>query len=95
MLRLVCFELLKKFVIVYYVVKFKVFWEVFVYFLIYSLRRYDRNGFQFVIVCSFFVVRGDFDGFFVEVSIKIEEKLRLLLGCMEWNLFLIDFWISE
>lgn len=45
MLRLVCFELLKKFVIVYYVVKFKVFWEVFVYFLIYSLRRYDRNGF--------------------------------------------------
>lgn len=49
----------------------------------------------FFIICLLLVVRGDYEGFFVEVWIKIEDKLRNLLLCVEWNSFLVDFWISE
>lgn len=95
MLRSVCPEPSKKFATVHHVAKSKVSWEALVHSLIHSLRRYDRNGSQFATVCSLLVARGDLDGSFAEASTKIEEKLRLSLGCMEWNPFPIDFWISQ
>lgn len=95
MLRSVCAEPSKKFATVHHITKSKVSWESITQSLIHSIRRYDRHGSQFSTTCSLLVARGDHDGSFAEVSAKIEEKLRQSLGCVEWNPFPVDFWISE
>ena len=95
MLRSVCAEPSKKFATVHHIVKSKVSWESLAQSLIHSVRRYDRHGTQFATMYSLLIARGDCKESFAEVSAKIEDKLRQSLGCVEWNPFPVDFWISE
>ena len=95
MLRSVCAEPSKKFATVHHLAKLKVTWEAFAQSLIHSIRRYDRQGSQFRTLCSLLIARGDHEGSFAEVSTKIEDRLRQSLGCVQWNPFPVDFWISE
>lgn len=94
MLRSVCAEPSKKFATVHHLAKLKVTWEALAQSLIHSIRRYDRQGSQFSTLCSLLIARGDHEGSFAEVSTKIEDKFRQSLGCVQWNPFPVDFWIS-
>ena len=94
MLRSVCAEPSKKFATVHHLAKLKVTWEALAQSLIHSIRRYDRQGSQFSTLCSLLIARGDYEGSFAEVSTKIEDKFRQSLGCVQWNPFPVDFWIS-
>lgn len=95
MLRSVCPEPSKKFVAMHHTAKAKVSWAALAQSLIHSTRRYSRDGVQFSTISSLLVARGDHDGTFSDSADKIEEKLKSAFGCVEWNPFPVDFWISE
>ncbi|XP_029187848.2 uncharacterized protein LOC114955200 isoform X2 [Acropora millepora] len=95
MLHSICPEPNKKFATLHHLAKSKVSWEGLTNSLLHSLRRYDKQGVQFSTISSLLVARGDLDGSFAQESAKIEEKLRLCLGCVGWNPFPVDFWISR
>lgn len=95
MLRSVCAEPSKKFATIHHLSKSKVTWEALTQSLLHSTNRYDKEGQQFATFNALLIARGGGETLFIDSLGKIEERLKASLGCVEWNPFPIDYWISK
>ena len=95
MLRSVCPEPSKKFTTIHHLMKPKCTWESLTQSLIHSTHRYDKDGKQFSSLNALLIARGTGETPFIDSLAKIEERLKTSLGCVEWNPFPIDYWISK
>lgn len=95
MLRSVCPEPSKKFATIHHLAKSKCTWESLTQSLLHSTHRYDKDGKQFSSLNALLIARGTGESPFIDSLAKIEERLKTSLGCVEWNPFPIDYWISK
>lgn len=95
MLRSVCPEPSKKFATIHHLSKSKVTWESLTQSLLHSTNRYNKEGQQFSTFNALLIARGSGETSFIDSLLKTEERLKASLGCVEWNPFPVDYWISK